>query len=87
MRNPKIKNRINNTRKLENLNRLNARICFQRVINLLAESVRDLQKLGHKLGVAAIGAFGGYQAVMWDKTNRVWIGASESRKDGMAAGW
>jgi gamma-glutamyltranspeptidase/glutathione hydrolase len=51
------------------------------------ESVRDLQKLGHKFGAASIGAFGGYQAVMWDKTNRVWIGASESRKDGMAAGF
>ncbi len=51
------------------------------------ESVRDLQKLGHKLGAASVPAFGGYQAVMWDKTNRVWIGASESRKDGMAAGW
>jgi gamma-glutamyltranspeptidase/glutathione hydrolase len=52
-----------------------------------AESVRDLQKLGHRLGAASVPAFGGYQAVMWDKTNRVWIGASESRKDGMAAGW
>jgi gamma-glutamyltranspeptidase/glutathione hydrolase len=52
-----------------------------------SESVRDLQKLGHKFGAASIGAFGGYQAVMWDKTNRVWIGASESRKDGMAAGY
>lgn len=52
-----------------------------------SESVRDLQKLGHKFGAAAIGSFGGYQAVLWDKTNRVWIGASESRKDGMAAGY
>ena len=52
-----------------------------------SESVRDLQKLGHKFGAASIPAFGGYQAVFWDKTNRVWIGASESRKDGMAAGY
>lgn len=52
-----------------------------------SESVRDLQKLGHKLGAASIPAFGGHQAVLWDKTNRVWIGASESRKDGMAAGY
>jgi gamma-glutamyltranspeptidase/glutathione hydrolase len=51
------------------------------------ENVRDLQKLGHKFGAASIGAFGGHQAVMWDRTNRVWIGASESRKDGMAAGY
>jgi gamma-glutamyltranspeptidase/glutathione hydrolase len=52
-----------------------------------SESVRDLQKLGQKFGAASIPAFGGYQAVFWDKTNRVWIGASESRKDGMAAGY
>jgi gamma-glutamyltranspeptidase/glutathione hydrolase len=51
------------------------------------ESARDLQKLGHRIGAASIGSFGGYQAVMWDKSNRVWIGASESRKDGMAAGY
>ena len=52
-----------------------------------AESVRDLQKLGHRFGAASVGAFGGYQAVMWDRTNRVWIGATESRKDGLAAGY
>ncbi len=52
-----------------------------------SESVRDLQKFGHRFGAASIGAFGGYQAVMWDAANRVWIGASESRKDGMAAGY
>ena len=51
------------------------------------ESIRDLQKLGHQLGAASMGAFGGYQAVMRDRTNRVWTGASESRKDGMAAGF
>ena len=50
-------------------------------------SVQALQQLGHKLGAASIPAFGGYQAVLWDKTNRVWIGASESRKDGLAAGY
>lgn len=52
-----------------------------------AETVRDLQKLGHRIGTAGIPAFGGYQAIRWDPTNRVWIGASESRKDGMAAGY
>lgn len=52
-----------------------------------SESVRDLQKLGHRLGAASIGSYGGYQAVMWDRTNRVWIGATESRKDGTAAGY
>ncbi|MFM7805804.1 MAG: gamma-glutamyltransferase, partial [Verrucomicrobiota bacterium] len=52
-----------------------------------SESIRDLQKLGHRIGAATIPALGGYQAILWDKTQRVWIGASESRKDGMAAGY
>jgi gamma-glutamyltranspeptidase/glutathione hydrolase len=30
---------------------------------------------------------GGYQAVMWDPANRVWWGASEMRKDGLALGF
>jgi len=34
-----------------------------------------------------IGGFGGYQAIMWDAENEVYIGASESRKDGHAVGY
>ena len=34
-----------------------------------------------------LGGFGGYQAIRWDARNRVYLGASESRKDGQAAGW
>lgn len=30
---------------------------------------------------------GGYQAVMWDAANRVWWGATEMRKDGVALGY
>jgi gamma-glutamyltranspeptidase / glutathione hydrolase len=30
---------------------------------------------------------GGYQAVMWDAANKVWWGASEMRKDGIALGF
>lgn len=33
------------------------------------------------------GIFGGYQAIMWDAENGVYHGASESRKDGHAAGY
>jgi len=47
----------------------------------------ELEHRGHRLGQATTPAYGGYQAVMWDRTNRVWIGASESRKDGQAAGY
>jgi gamma-glutamyltranspeptidase/glutathione hydrolase len=51
------------------------------------ETERDLVKLGHKVGRATPGTFGGYQAILWDATNRVYWGASESRKDGQAAGY
>ena len=33
------------------------------------------------------GGFGGYQAILYDAKNNVYRGASESRKDGMAAGY
>jgi gamma-glutamyltranspeptidase/glutathione hydrolase len=33
------------------------------------------------------GAFGGYQAIMWDAKNRVYWGGSEMRKDGAAIGY
>ena len=41
---------------------------------------------GHKIGYA-LGPYGGYQAIMWDEKNKVYYGASESRKDGQAAGY
>jgi gamma-glutamyltranspeptidase/glutathione hydrolase len=52
-----------------------------------SETERDLLKLGHKVGRASAGTFGGYQAILWDATNKVYWGASESRKDGQAAGY
>jgi gamma-glutamyltranspeptidase/glutathione hydrolase len=50
------------------------------------EVIRDLIEKGHKIQWD-LGGFGGYQAIMWDKVNGVYFGASESRKDGQAAGW
>ena len=50
------------------------------------ETIRDLIKIGHKIG-KTVGGFGGYQAIMFDKINNVYYGASESRKDGQAAGY
>ena len=41
---------------------------------------------GHKVGYA-LGIYGGYQAIQWDDKNKVYLGASESRKDGQAAGY
>jgi gamma-glutamyltranspeptidase/glutathione hydrolase len=51
-----------------------------------AEIRRDLAKMGHRIS-ETVGTYGGYQAVAWDPVNRVWAGATESRKDGCAAGY
>ena len=50
------------------------------------EVIRELMKRGHKVGFA-VGPYGGYQAILWDEVNKVYYGASESRKDGQAAGY
>ena len=50
------------------------------------ETVRGLLQKGHKVTYAD-GPYGGYQAIAWDAQNQVWIGASEGRKDGQAAGY
>jgi gamma-glutamyltranspeptidase / glutathione hydrolase len=50
------------------------------------EAIRQLMQMGHKV-VFLNGGFGGYQAVMYDKTRKIYFGASESRKDGQAAGY
>ena len=50
------------------------------------EVIRELSKKGHKIQFN-IGGYGGYQAIMWDDLNKVYYGASESRKDGQAAGY
>ena len=50
------------------------------------EVIRQLVELGHRV-TFNVGGYGGYQAIMWDEKNQVYYGASESRKDGMAAGY
>ena len=50
------------------------------------ETVRELMQKGHKIQWD-LGGYGGYQAIMWDEINGVYYGASESRKDGQAAGY
>ena len=47
---------------------------------------RDLTEMGHTLEIN-VGSFGGYQAIMFDAEQGVYYGASESRKDGQAAGY
>ncbi|MEL6534638.1 MAG: gamma-glutamyltransferase [Bacteroidota bacterium] len=50
------------------------------------ETIRELRKLGHKIGTG-VGIYGGYQAIGVDPKSGVYSGASESRKDGQAAGY
>ncbi|HOK26526.1 MAG TPA: gamma-glutamyltransferase [Bacteroidales bacterium] len=50
------------------------------------EEIQKLLQKGHTIQWN-LGGFGGYQAIMWDEKNKVYYGASESRKDGQAAGY
>jgi gamma-glutamyltranspeptidase/glutathione hydrolase len=51
-----------------------------------AKTRRDLIGKGHVLRDVS-GSFGGYQAILFDSKTGVYFGASESRKDGQAAGY
>ena len=50
------------------------------------EVIRELVKMGHRIQFD-VGGYGGYQAILYDEKNGVYYGASESRKDGQAAGY
>lgn len=50
------------------------------------EVIRALVSRGHRIS-STLGGFGGYQAIMRDHGEGVYYGASESRKDGQAAGY
>tara|TARA_B100001057_G_scaffold98545_1_gene95280 strand:- start:4457 stop:6142 length:1686 start_codon:yes stop_codon:yes gene_type:complete len=50
------------------------------------KQIRELMKKGHSV-FYDLGSFGGYQAIMIDYINKVYFGASESRKDGSAIGY
>ncbi len=50
------------------------------------KTIRGLMDRGHTVRYGR-GIYGGYQAIMWDSKNKVYRGASESRKDGQAAGY
>jgi gamma-glutamyltranspeptidase/glutathione hydrolase len=50
------------------------------------ETIRGLMDRGHHVKFGN-GPFGGYQAIARDLQTGVYAGASESRKDGQAAGY
>ena len=50
------------------------------------EVIRELMKMGHIIGFDD-GGYGGYQAIMKDAAKGIYLGASESRKDGQAGGY
>jgi gamma-glutamyltranspeptidase/glutathione hydrolase len=50
------------------------------------ETVRTMMQMGHHVRMSE-GGYGGYQAIRYDAVEGVYIGASESRKDGHAAGY
>lgn len=50
------------------------------------EAIRELVQKGHNVQYS-VGGYGGYQAILRDNKNGVYFGASESRKDGQAAGY
>ena len=50
------------------------------------QTVRGLMDRGHQVRYAR-GIYGGYQAILWDAATQSYHGASESRKDGQAAGY
>ncbi len=50
------------------------------------ETRRELMKRGHVIQ-DNLGGYGGYQAIEYNPTTKSYVGASESRKDGQAAGY
>ena len=50
------------------------------------EAKRGLRQKGHRVKVDS-GGFGGFQGILYDPERDLYIGASESRKDGQASGY
>lgn len=51
------------------------------------ETIRTLMQWGHKVSYQIPGSYGGYQCIRYDAEHKVYYGASDARKDGMAAGY
>jgi gamma-glutamyltranspeptidase/glutathione hydrolase len=51
------------------------------------ETIQRLRDMGHRVSLGIPGNFGGYQCIRFDALSKVYFGASDPRKDGMAAGY
>lgn len=51
------------------------------------ETIQSLLNKGYKIASRKPGFFGGYQCIQFDAKQKVYHGASDARKDGMAAGY
>lgn len=51
------------------------------------ETIRTLIEMGHVVGSQVPGSYGGYQCIHVDAERKIYFGASDPRKDGMAAGY
>jgi gamma-glutamyltranspeptidase/glutathione hydrolase len=51
------------------------------------ETIRKLTQMGHIVATQSPGAYGGYQCIHFDVAHKIYFGASDPRKDGMAAGY
>ena len=51
------------------------------------ETIRALMQMGHVVGYQLPGSYGGYQCIRYDAEHKIYFGASDPRKDGMAAGY
>jgi gamma-glutamyltranspeptidase/glutathione hydrolase len=54
--------------------------------NISPEARFGLDARGHRL-ITSIGAFGGFQGILFDHARGVMMGGSDPRKDGLAVGW
>jgi len=50
------------------------------------ETLAKFLLMGHRVKVGS-GGYGGYQGIRYDPASGVFFGATESRKDGIAAGY
>ncbi len=51
------------------------------------ETIRRLLSMGHQVTYGFGSAYGGYQGILYDPERHIYLGASESRKDGCAMGY